>query len=248
MGQYDHIELTPEEEKAVTDAAIYNAKKMKAARLHEQAYANRIKSAKKFLTMDYEALSAFVKSKHPDFVIDNNNKEIFEMLCLYFSGDAAFDLQGDGFSLKKGIMLYGPVGCGKTSLMKMFAINSFRPFSVIACRSVADAYQQEGAGALTKYADLHPVFPDLNFGIAEIGRCFDDLGTEENKKNFGNQVNVMQDVFYKIYDAGLIGQFHLTTNLTANEIEESYGNRIRSRMREMFNVITFSNESPDRRK
>ena len=40
---------------------------------------------------------------------------------------------------------------------------------------------------------------------------------------------------------------HITTNLSASEIEALYGNRLRSRMRQMFNLITFSNESRDKR-
>ena len=40
---------------------------------------------------------------------------------------------------------------------------------------------------------------------------------------------------------------HLTTNLSATEIEEYYGNRVRSRMREMFNLIVFANGIKDKR-
>lgn len=248
MVNYDHIDLDPEEEQKVIDAAIYQAKKIKAARLNEIAYAKKLNTAKQFFKMDFDRLQEFVKRSHPNYIIDENNREIFETLCMYFSGDPAFELQGKGFSFEKGIMLYGPIGCGKTSLMKMFAVNSFRPFSVVSCRSVADTYASEGPQSLYKYSDLHPVFPDLNFGIAEIGRCFDDLGTEDDKKNFGNQVNVMQDILYKIYDNNLLGQFHLTTNIIGDQIESQYGARIRSRMREMFNVLSFGEESPDRRK
>lgn len=32
---------------------------------------------------------------------------------------------------------------------------------------------------------------------------------------------------------------HATTNLSASELEDYYGNRVRSRMREMFNLIAF---------
>lgn len=41
---------------------------------------------------------------------------------------------------------------------------------------------------------------------------------------------------------------HLTTNLSASEIEEIYGNRIRSRLREMLNLISFDKNSIDKRK
>ena len=41
---------------------------------------------------------------------------------------------------------------------------------------------------------------------------------------------------------------HATTNLNAQELEERYGNRVRSRMRELFNLVAFDNESTDKRK
>ncbi|MDW3197063.1 MAG: hypothetical protein R8G66_32090 [Cytophagales bacterium] len=34
---------------------------------------------------------------------------------------------------------------------------------------------------------------------------------------------------------------HLTTNLNSNEIEELYGNRVRSRVREMMNLVGYEN-------
>jgi DNA replication protein DnaC len=40
---------------------------------------------------------------------------------------------------------------------------------------------------------------------------------------------------------------HITTNLSASELESIYGNRIRSRMREMFNLVAFDRESKDKR-
>lgn len=241
---YDHIELTEEE----TAAAIHDAKSKKAARLKEIEYAKKISAPKVYPKFDYETLKSYVLKKHPGYIVDDSNREIFETLCLYFSNDPAFEMQGEGFSINKGVMLYGPVGCGKTSLMKMFAINSFRPFAIASCRSVADSYAVEGSPALYRYSGLQPVFPEQNFGIPEIGRCFDDLGTEDDKKNFGNQVNVMQDILFKVYDAGLMGNFHMTTNIIGQQIEEQYGARIRSRMREMFNVLIFDDSAPDRRK
>ena len=40
---------------------------------------------------------------------------------------------------------------------------------------------------------------------------------------------------------------HGTTNLNADEIEERYGNRVRSRMRELFNLIAFDKNCRDKR-
>lgn len=41
---------------------------------------------------------------------------------------------------------------------------------------------------------------------------------------------------------------HLTTHLNSSEIEARYGKRIRSRMKEMFNLISFSKEAEDKRR
>jgi DNA replication protein DnaC len=40
---------------------------------------------------------------------------------------------------------------------------------------------------------------------------------------------------------------HVTTNLSASELERFYGDRVRSRMRQMFNLIAFDKDSIDKR-
>ena len=41
---------------------------------------------------------------------------------------------------------------------------------------------------------------------------------------------------------------YVTTNLNAQELEERYGNRVRSRMRQLFNLIAFDQDVSDKRK
>ena len=41
---------------------------------------------------------------------------------------------------------------------------------------------------------------------------------------------------------------HASTNLIAEELEERYGNRVRSRMRKLFNLVDFDKNSADKRK
>ena len=43
-------------------------------------------------------------------------------------------------------------------------------------------------------------------------------------------------------------QTHITTNLSATEIEKNYGNRVRSRLRELCNLIAYDRSSIDKRK
>ena len=40
---------------------------------------------------------------------------------------------------------------------------------------------------------------------------------------------------------------HITTSLSATEIEKHYGNRVRSRLREMVNLIAYDKSTPDKR-
>ena len=42
-------------------------------------------------------------------------------------------------------------------------------------------------------------------------------------------------------------QSYITTNLSATEIEKHYGNRVRSRLREMVNLIAYDKSTPDKR-
>lgn len=81
------------------------------------------------------------------------------------------------------------------------------------------------------------------------GYCFDDLGTEQQIKHFGNDCNVMAEILITRYEEFIANGSitHITTNLSASEIEKAYGNRVRSRLRQMFNLIAFDKEAKDKR-
>jgi hypothetical protein len=59
----------------------------------------------------------------------------------------------------------------------------------------------------------------------------------------------MGEILLSRYDLFLHNKIktHATTNLNANELEERYGNRVRSRMRQLFNLIAFDKMSIDKR-
>lgn len=66
-----------------------------------------------------------------------------------------------------------------------------------------------------------------NFQSRLSGYCFDDLGTEQQIKHFGNDCNVMAEVLISRYEQFVENNSitHLTSNLSASEIEMLYGNR-----------------------
>lgn len=237
---YDHIELTEEELKII----LYNAKKAKAGRIAQAEYWKKVNSENKIQIMGYTETLIYYEKKlkemYPAFILDEYNQKIFEKLCIYFS-----DL-----SSKKGILLAGPIGCGKTSLMNVFSLNQKSSYQVISCRKVGSDYSQKGIEGIEQ--NISNIESGTNiFGQKIIGKCFDDLGAENpNIKRFGNELNVMEEIFLSRYDKLNSSNYavtHCTTNLTLAEIKEMYGDRVYSRLKEMFIMIAFDINSPDRR-
>lgn len=149
-------------------------------------------------------------------------------------------------NLEKGILLTGPIGCGKTTLMTLMKhlAPADNKFIVKPCRDISFEFIQDGYQIIHKYSIGKLYQSELRT------YCFDDLGTENNLKYFGNECNVMAEIILNRYDLFISKKLktHITTNLSANEIEKQYGNRVRSRLRELCNLIAFENVTIDKRK
>ena len=68
-------------------------------------------------------------------------------------------------------------------------------------------------------------------------------------RHYGKDCNVMGEILLSRYDLFLNKKIktHATTNLNAAELEELYGIRVRSRMRQLFNLVAFNRDSKDKR-
>lgn len=132
---------------------------------------------------------------------------------------------------KVGLLLYGTIGSGKTTLM-----NSLVQFLMITEPGISKG----------KYSaiDIAEKFEqgDKDVIISREMLFIDDLGEEPRTvKNYGNERSPLIEVLYKRYDRK---QFTIiTTNKTEEEILELYGARIADRFKEMFDLIYFDHKS-----
>lgn len=183
----------------------------------------------------------------PRFKIDDIDRPVIIKLIAYFLQDESV-AAAEGIDLQKGIMLSGRIGCGKTSLMNLtrnLAPEAYRP-QIISCRDVSFEFSEIGYDAIKRYSK-RAFFP-----YSDIPRihCFDDLGLEQNTNFWGNNCNVMAEILLSRYDLLISNKMftHVTTNLNTQELEDIYGNRIRSRMRAMFNLVAFDASTADKRR
>ena len=182
-----------------------------------------------------------------EYVISESEKGIIFALLAWMLKDDLVAKEMN-FDLNKGILLSGPIGCGKTTLFKILRHCNLpaAKYGIVSTRHIVSEFMQSGYEILEKYSN-----GNLSHDIrTPKAYCFDDLGTETTSKYFGNDCNVMAEILLTRYDLfvekGIIT--HITTNLSATEIESQYGNRLRSRMREMFNLFGYEESSGDKRK
>ncbi|WP_300439129.1 ATPase [Christiangramia sp.] len=163
---------------------------------------------------------------------------LIHRLCNYFIRDpkncGKYKLNPD-----KGLLLSGPVGCGKTSLMKLlrYLVPHQRSYEVIPCRNIVFGFNHIGYKIIEDYG-------------SNSFLCFDDMGVEPLGKYYGKDCNVIGEIMLSRYELFLEHKVktHVTTNLNAEELEEKYGSRVRSRMRQLFNLVAFEPDSIDKRK
>lgn len=178
------------------------------------------------------------------FKILENDHQIIYKLIAYFTKDQT-TCNHNYINLQKGILLTGPIGCGKTTIMNLMKpiAQPEHKFFVKPTREISFEFIQDGYEVIHRYSKgkLYQSEPKII--------CFDDLGTENNLKYYGNECNVMAEILLSRYDLFTTKklQTHITTNLSASEIENHYGNRVRSRLREMVNLIAYDKTTPDKR-
>lgn len=259
LESYNHIHLTEDEK---IEGEIWAKQRKEKLIQAEELKAAEARNRKNMTSgiWSYKQTSDYMKYRSATlpifqgkFKIDEANENIFSALCYYFSDDKNFYTQTELLhvknpSLSKGIMLAGNFGTGKTWMMKLFSKNQRQVFHVKNAKDIANDYQGNGvesADFVNKFKN--PENDKASFFHPYAGLCIDDIGTEDIKNNFGNKKNVIGDLIEQRYSTGNTGVFfHATTNLNSDQLKSFYGERVVSRMKELFNFIEFPGN--DRRK
>lgn len=270
LEDYSKIDLTEDE----MDEAILWAKRKKVEAIHQQKMREIELENRKIQEMrwNYDMIRTFMWNRAQKifkgkFTLDDYNQPLFDLLSFYFIEDEASfvyyanEIGVDNPSTKKGLLIPGVYGCGKTWMMQLFSRQKRQCFEIVRAKEISQQYLTSQDKKIPEIYfrgikcnwDERLNNTDVNYPISEVfnqtllGLCIDDLGSEEIQNSYGNKKNVIGDILEARYAAGYTGLFlHATTNLTAQELQNFYGGRVASRMREIFNFIKLPGK--DRRK
>jgi energy-coupling factor transporter ATP-binding protein EcfA2 len=176
------------------------------------------------------------------FLLWKEDYSVVRKLSAYFFSDDEL-AKKNAIDLKKGVLLSGPVGCGKTSLMNLvrcFLAND-QSHIIRPCREIAFEFLSEGFDTIRKYSKKS--FYKSDEKAIPVTYCFDDLGQEMKMKYYGNECEVMREIILSRYDMfesfGMLT--HCTTNMSLENLELRYGESVASRLIAMTNFVSFEN-------
>ncbi len=145
-------------------------------------------------------------------------------LCFFVARDERFETEL-GYSLNKGLLIRGISGLGKTHLVKCLESNSLNPILILSMLDISDEVRDNGE-YLIKVGNNKIIY-------------LDDVGTEEATVNhYGTKINFFKNFIEGVYlRTQTFNHLMFSTNNSASELQDKYGFRVRSRMKDMFNVI-----------
>ena len=232
-------------ESAATDTSIAALMSQVSRRMPQRSftpYPYTIDQAWPLALRVYEARLAGMGRR---LVWESDTETIFRELVRYFIGDTS-----GMYDIHRGIYLFGDFGCGKTIMMQ--ALQDFTRLIEERLTAASVAYTPRTfrftpAKDIAMEIQRTATTDSLRQYYTGI-RLFDDIGSEQEKKIFGNEVNAMSEILLSRYSAWQCGgpPTHVTSNLAPHECREAYGDRIGSRVYELFNHVYL--DGSDKRK
>lgn len=192
------------------------------------------------------AIAMEAKALIPDYVFDENNKQLFSDLFYYFMG------RDGNLDLKKGIAITGVYGVGKSTVFQIFHnfLKKYFPFNdnLFRISSIEEVIGLSQEKDFMQSVILYNSKNNIN-GIPQpkpVHVLINEFGHKYDIKNWGTNVNETIDLFLmKRYD--IFQQrnklLHVTTNYDTDNFKEMFDPRIVDRFKEMFNIIELKGKS-----
>jgi len=159
--------------------------------------------------------------------------ELVQKFISYFSNET-----------RKGIAVMGGVGVGKSLNFIIYQRirASFGEGMSVLCLDVKEiehTYKLKGQ-----------IFVDELINVPEL--IINDIGTDNaTLKNFGTHVSLIDEIislrYVKWQKLGGAHKTHISSNLSAKDFKDIYGDRITDRLNEMFNIINVPDTQPSYR-
>ncbi len=190
----------------------------------------------------------YISLKYPDHSFEDIEKPIVRALAEIASGT----------SQKRGVVISGPVGAGKTELLRYWmdfrlkvlapkgVTSGIKDYSDIMCIRKPELTALTSREIRTQFLETgYSFFEKLEGDILFI----DDLGLGAMANYYGDKINAVEELIYSWYERSKYYpqiEFYATTNLLRKDVKESFNLRAYSRLWEMVDWLTYAGE--DRRK
>jgi hypothetical protein len=168
----------------------------------------------------FKVMSCASRNYGKKLIQNEFNKPLIKTICFFLSEDPRFETELN-FSLKKGLLIRGISGIGKTYLVNCVKDNKIKPISIYSMIDISDEVREYG-------------------GFQAKGKVIylDDVGSEETVNHYGSKINWFKEFLESYYlNSTDFSRLIISTNCNFDQIQEKYGFRVRSRMKEMFNII-----------
>jgi hypothetical protein len=196
-------------------------KKEKQDEIDKRTELQKVWDAKRmYKLMAWASANVFGKQ----LVVNDDNKKLITAICFFLSRDERFETEL-GYSFKRGLLIRGSTGLGKTHIVRCVEQNELNPIMTLSMLDITDEIRATGEF-------------NLVMGDKKI-LYLDDAGTEEAiVKYYGTNImwfkQFIETVYLKSKD---FSNLIVSTNLNFAGMGDKYGFRVASREREMFNVI-----------
>lgn len=266
---FELVDLTEQERKDATELAIKEARVRKHAILESDRKKRLAEERLNDATRPWSPAEVFKLAKwratqiirartgNPaiEFEPTTEQKVITTALSLYFAEAEEFEdlnpkfynTTNFQFSLHKGIWLWGNPGVGKSLIMEIFNRNKRLCYDILECPKICYRYVKHGDDVLNGLINVcQTIAPDASTFFQPIkGICYNDLGTENtSSSHYANPLNVMEYILLQSYERKIpYWQRYVTTNLTFDQVKQTYGVRVLDRIKECFNILELKGES-----